>query len=74
MLYVDIPTQQDIKALNKRRADACVSMYVPTTPLTQDVRISHTELRKLAKQAFSQLEAVDFDKRRLALMPPGGST
>ncbi len=68
MLYVDIPTQQDIKALNKRRADACVSMYVPTTPLTQDVGISRTELRKLSKQAFNQLERAGFDKRRLALM------
>lgn len=68
MLYVDIPTRQDIKALNKRRSDACVSMYVPTTPLTQDVGISHTELRKLSKQAFSQLEAAGFDKRRLTLM------
>lgn len=68
MLYVDIPTQQDIKALNNRRADSCVSMYVPTTPLTQEVDISRTELRKLSKQAFSQLERADFDKRRLALM------
>lgn len=68
MLYVDVPTQQDIKALNKRRADACVSLYVPTTPLTQEVTISQTELRKLSKQAFGLLEAANFDKRRLALM------
>ncbi len=68
MLYVDIPTQQDIKALNKRRADACISMYLPTTPLTQEVGISHTELRKLSKQAFAHLEEARFDKRRLALM------
>lgn len=68
MLHVDIPTQQDIKALIKRRADACVSLYVPTTPLTQDVGISHTELKKLSKQAFGQLEGAAFDKRRLALM------
>ena len=68
MLYVDIPTQQDIKALNKRRADACVSIYLPTTPLTQEVGISHVELRKLSKQAFAQLAESKFDKRRLALM------
>ncbi len=48
MLYVDIPTQQDIKALNKRRADACVSIYLPTTPLTQDAVKSHTELKNLS--------------------------
>ena len=68
MLYVDIPTRQDIKALNNRRADACVSIYVPTTPLTQDVGISRTELGNLSKQAFAQLEEAGFDKRRLALM------
>jgi hypothetical protein len=68
MLYVDIPTRQDIKELNSRRADACVSIYLPTTPLTQEVGISHTELRKLSKQAFAQLEEARFDKRRLALM------
>lgn len=68
MLYVDIPTQQDIQALNKRRADACISVFLPTTPLTQDVGISRTELRNLSKQAFSQLEVTRFDKRRLALM------
>lgn len=68
MLYVDNPTQQDIKALNMRRADACISMYVPTTPLTQEVGISRTELRKLSKQAFSQLDIAGFNKRRLALM------
>lgn len=68
MLYVDIPTQQEIKAFNKRRADACVSIYLPTTPLTQDVVKSHTGLKNLSKQAFVQLEEAGFDKRRLALM------
>lgn len=68
MLFVDIPTHQDIKALNNRRSDACVSLYLPTTPLTQQVGISHTELRKLSKQAFAQLEEARFDKGRLALM------
>ena len=68
MLYVDVPTQQDIKALSKRRADACISIYLPTTPLTQDVPISHTELKNLSKNAFGQLEGAGFDKRRLAVM------
>ena len=68
MLYVDIPTPQEIKVLNKRRADACVSIYLPTTPLTQEIGVSHTELRKLSKQAFGQLEEAGFDKRRLVLM------
>lgn len=68
MLYVDIPTQQEIKAFNKRRADACVSIYLPTTPLTQDAAKGHTGLKNLSKRAFVQLEEAGFDKRRLALM------
>lgn len=68
MLYVDVPTQQEIKALNRRRADACVSIYLPTTPLTQHVVMSHTALGNLSKKAFGQLEEAGFDKRRLALM------
>jgi hypothetical protein len=31
MLYVDIPTQPEIRALFEARADACVSIYLPTT-------------------------------------------
>lgn len=44
MLYIDIPTQQDISTLSRRRADACVSIYLPTTPLTQEVGTSRVEL------------------------------
>ncbi|MCV0387985.1 MAG: hypothetical protein K5821_16650 [Nitrobacter sp.] len=50
------------------RADACVSIYVPTTPLTQDVEASRIEAGNLAKQAYAQLEAGGLDKRRLALL------
>ena len=32
MLHVDIPTLPEIRALIAARADACVSIYVPTTP------------------------------------------
>lgn len=68
MLYVDIPTRPEFKALNEVRADACVSIYLKTTPRTQDSGASRIELGNLAKQAREQLEAVGFDKRRLALL------
>ncbi len=66
MLYVDIPTRPEFKALNDVRADACVSIYLKTTSLTQQSDASRIELGNLAKQAREQLEAVGFDKRRLA--------
>lgn len=65
MLYVDIPSLSDLQNLNEVRADACVSLYVPTTPVTQDVEASRVAAGNLAKQAYEQLEAAGLDKRRL---------
>jgi hypothetical protein len=66
MLYVDIPTLPEFRALAATRADACVSVYVPTTPVTQDTAASRIELRNLTTMALDQLKAISFDKRRLA--------
>jgi hypothetical protein len=68
MLHVDIPTRADITTLNGVRSDACVSIYLETTPLTQDSGASRIALGNLAKQAREQLEAAGFDKRRLAAL------
>lgn len=65
MLYVDIPTLPEFRALAATRDDACVSIYLPTTPVTQDTAASSIELKNLTKEALSQLAAVGFDKRRL---------
>lgn len=65
MLYVDIPTRPEIKALNEVRTGGCVSIYLETTPLTQASGASRIEFGNLAKQAREQLEAVDFDKRQI---------
>lgn len=40
MLYVDVPTLQELKALIAARADACVSIYLSTTPQTQHISAS----------------------------------
>lgn len=66
MLHVDVPTRPEFKALNEIRGDACVSIYFGTTPLTQEADASRIELGNLARQAYAQLEAAGFDKRRLA--------
>jgi hypothetical protein len=39
------------------RADACVSIYLDTTPLTQDAGSARVELGNLARTAREQLEA-----------------
>jgi hypothetical protein len=66
MLYVDVPTLPEFRALNKVRADACVSIYLKTTPLSQNTEACRIELGNLAKKAHEQLESAGFDKRQLA--------
>src|SRR5262245_54907738 len=66
MLHVDIPTRSEFKALRDVRGDACVSIYLRTTPLTQESDASRIELGNLARQAREQLVAENFGKRRLA--------
>jgi hypothetical protein len=68
MLYVDIPTLPEIRSLIATRADACVSIYVSTTPHTQQVSASRIAFGNLTKSALEQLEASGFDKRRRALL------
>ena len=66
MLFVDIPTRSEIGALAGSRKDACVSIYVETTPLTQKIDRNQTEFRNLARKALEQLAEDGLDKRRHA--------
>jgi len=68
MLYVDIPTLPEIRALHAARADACVSINLTTTPHTQDVKASRIAFGNHAKAALAQLDSTGFDKRRRALL------
>jgi release factor family 11 len=66
VLYVDIPTPADISALATARGDACVSIYLRTTPLTQQAQADRTELKNLARRAVEQLEQAGVAKQRSA--------
>ncbi len=68
MLYVDIPTLPEIRALIETRADACVSICLPTTPETQNVALSRISFGNLTRTALGQLDAAGFDKRRRAAL------
>lgn len=68
MVYVDIPSLAEIRTLSDLRADAVVSIYLPTTPLTQEIEASRIALGNLIKAAVSQLEEAGFDKHRLAAL------
>ena len=65
MLHIDLPTRAEILHLAGTRATPCVTLYVSTTPLTQDAQADRIALKNLAKEAMRQLEAVDTPKRSL---------
>ena len=68
MLYLDLPTRTEFKALADVRTDACVSIYLPTTPLTQESDASRIAFGNLAKEACEQLEAAKIPKSRVAAL------
>lgn len=68
MLHVDIPSLADLKALASHRGDICVSIYLRTTPVTQDTAGDRIELKNLAKEAVRQLDAANADKRRVGAL------
>lgn len=71
MLYIDLPTRDEIARLAASRADACLSIYLRTTPLTQAAQASRIEFGNLLREGEQQLVDASFDKRRLAkLMEP----
>ena len=48
MLYVDIPTSVDIKALSSYRGEVCASIYLPTTLVMQQAPSDRVALKRLA--------------------------
>lgn len=68
MYYVDMPSAEEIGNLNLVRSDACISIYLPTTPVSRETDLSRTSLGNLIKKAVAQLEAAGFNKQRLTLL------
>lgn len=63
MLYVDTPTAAEFRDLDLVRSNPCISIYLQTTPLTQEIGTSRTNLGHLVKQAITQLETAGVEKR-----------
>jgi hypothetical protein len=51
MLHVDIPSRSDIQRLSAARTSSCLSIYLPTTPITQDAQADRIAPKNLARQA-----------------------
>lgn len=61
-LHTDIPTRSELGRLLARRDPACVSIYLPTSPLTQDAQADRIELKNLVGDATDQLDAAGVDR------------
>lgn len=66
MYYVDMPSAEVIGELNLVRSDACISIYLPTTPVSRETEQSRINLGNLVKKAIAQLEAANLDKKSIA--------
>ena len=63
MLHVDIPSRSDIQRLSAVRTPSCLSIYLPTTPITQDAQADRIALKNLARQGLEQLTQIGIHKR-----------
>jgi hypothetical protein len=66
VLYVDIPSSVDVATLAAPPGDICVSIYLRTTPVTQETKRDRIELKNLARDAVRQLHAEGTEKRQVA--------
>jgi len=55
MLHVDIPSPADVSLLTAHNGFPSVSIYVPTSPLTQEAQASRIEFKNLWRAAADQL-------------------
>jgi release factor family 11 len=62
-LHTDIPTRSELEELLAVRDPLCVSVYVPTSPLTQEAQASRIELKTLTADAMRQLEETGAARR-----------
>lgn len=68
MLYVDIPGRDEFSRLSDIRSDACISIYLETSPIRQNLDASKIQLGNFIKEALQQVEEKGVDKRRLAML------
>ena len=65
-LHTDIPTRAEIEGLLTARATSSISLYLPTSPLTQDAQANRIELKNLTSTALAQLHEAGTDKADVA--------
>jgi hypothetical protein len=67
MLHIDIPTLEEFKALAQVKGETCVSLYLPTSPLAENVQANRIAFKDLVREARSQLREAGADKEKIAV-------
>jgi Bacterial archaeo-eukaryotic release factor family 8 len=67
MLHIDIPTLEEFRALAQIQGEVCVSVYLPVSPLVNNIRANRIAFRDLAREALTQLREAGADKRKIAV-------
>src|SRR6202795_770341 len=65
MLHIDIPTLAEFKALAQIKGETCVSLYLPTSRVVDNIRANRIAFRDLAREALAQLREAGADKRKI---------
>src|SRR6202035_1472327 len=65
MLHIDIPTLEEFKALAQIKGEVCISVYLPISPLVENIRANRIAFRDLAREALAQLRETGVDKRKI---------
>ncbi len=60
--HIDVPSENDIKKLMSVRAEACASIYMPTSPLPTESEAARIEFKTLASTAVERLRTSGTDK------------
>jgi type III secretory pathway lipoprotein EscJ len=61
-LHTDIPTRSAVERLVTTRDPFCISIYIPTNPVTQDAQANRIELKNLVADAVEQLQTTQADR------------
>jgi hypothetical protein len=66
MLHTDIPTEGEFRRLDAARGDICVSIYLPTTPVTRKAQGDRIRYKNLVAEALRQLRDGKAGKRKVS--------
>lgn len=65
-MYVDLPSDAEVRSLLETVGPTCVSIYMPATPQPDDADAERIGFKNLMSSAIEQLQAGGTDKREVA--------